>query len=515
MKSKGYLILGIADALGACSLAPHYQRPDTASIPAEYQEARGWKLATPSDAQARGPWWTVFQDASLDALESQVTDANQDLKAAFARLQEARAQTQIARAGEFPTATADSSANRTQASVNSPTYDSREPAQYSDFIAGVTLSYEIDLFGRVRNTIAGARDAEQATAGDLAALDLNLRADLADDYFALRGLDARQELLDHTVRDYQRALTLTEVLYRGGMAANADVLQARAQLESATTSAEDSRLQRSQYEHAIATLVGQQASNFRLTAQPLPPASAPPPIALGLPSQLLERRPDVAAAERRVAAANARIGVARAAFFPVFSLAGAAGTESFSLANWMLAPSRFWSIGPQGVVALLDGGLRRAQSAAAVATYDEQVANYRASVLTALQEVEDNLAALRQLERESRSQAAAVAATQGALDQANFRYRSGLVTYLEVVSTENAALAAHITAIDINARRLTASVQLIKALGGDWNRATTGLSSEMSNRRAQVQANGGSSGQHATTAQQVAVAIKLRSSNDD
>jgi NodT family efflux transporter outer membrane factor (OMF) lipoprotein len=472
MKSRIYAILGIAGALTACSFAPRYQRPDTATAPAEYQEAQGWKLATPSDTEARGPWWTIFQDTTLDALESRMTDANQDLKAAYARLQEARAQTRIVRAGQFPSATADASANRTRASVNSPTYDSREPADYGDFISGLTLSYEIDVFGRVRNSIAGARAAEQATAGDVAALDLNLRADLADDYFALRALDAQQELLDHTVADYQRALRLTEILYRGGMAANADVLQAGAQLESAKTEAEDSRLRRAQFEHAIATLVGEQASIFKLTFRPLPPTSAPPPIALGLPSQLLERRPDVAAAERRVAAANARIGVTRAAFFPVFSLAAAAGTESFSLANWMLAPSRFWSVGPQGVFTLFDGGLRRAESAAVVAAYDEQVANYRGSVLTAFQEVEDNLSALRQLERESLSQTAAVAATQGALDQANFRYRSGLVTYLEVVSTENAALAAHITSIDIDARRLTASVLLIKALGGDWNRAS-------------------------------------------
>ena len=470
MGSRAHVSLGIAGALAACSLAPHYQRPDTATLPAEYQESRDWKPATPSDAEARGPWWTAFHDAPLDKLESLVTDGNQDLKAAFARLQEARAQTRIVRAGEFPSATADTSVNRTRASVNSPTYDSREPAKYSDLIAGASLSYEIDLFGRVRNTIAGARATEQATAGDVAALDLDLRADLADDYFALRGLDGQQELLDRTVVDYQRASRLTEILYRGGMAANADVQQARAQLESARTQAEDSRLRRAQIEHAIATLVGQQASNFKLAPQPLLPSSSPPPIALGLPSQLLERRPDVAAAERRVAAANARIGFARAAFFPVFSLAAAAGTESYSLANWMLAPSRYWSIGPQGVLTLFDGGLRRAQSAAAVAVYDEQVADYRNSVLTAFQEVEDNLAALRQLERESISQAAAVAATQGALDQANYRYRSGLVTYLEVVSTENAALAAHITAIDIDARRLTASVLLIKALGGDWSR---------------------------------------------
>jgi NodT family efflux transporter outer membrane factor (OMF) lipoprotein len=513
MKSSVHTILGITGALAACSLAPTYQRPDTPAAPAEYQESQGWKLATPSDTEAQGPWWTVFQDTTLDALESQVTDANQDLKAAYARLQESRAQTRIDRAGQFPSATADASANRTRASVNSPTYDSREPAQYSDLIAGVALSYEIDLFGRVRNAIAGARATEQATAGDVAALDLNLRADLADDYFALRGLDAQQELLDHTVADYQRALRLTEVLYRGGMAANADVLQARAQLESARTAAEDSNLQRAQFEHAIATLVGQPASNFKLTPRPLPPTLKPPPIDLGLPSQLLERRPDVAAAERRVAAANARIGVTRAAFFPVFSLAGAAGTESFSLANWMLAPSRFWSIGPQGVLTLFDGGLRRAQSVAVVAAYDEQVANYRASVLTAFQEVEDNLAALRQLQQEDLSQAAAVAATKGALDQANYRYQSGLVTYLEVVSTENAALAARITAIGIDTRRLTASVLLIRALGGDWSRATADLS-EISNRRAQIQDDGALSGQHSNTAKQIA-ATDSRSSKDD
>jgi NodT family efflux transporter outer membrane factor (OMF) lipoprotein len=470
MKSRAHVILGISGTLAACSLAPHFQRPDTASAPIEYREAQGWKPATPSDTEARGRWWTIFQDTTLDALESQATDANQDLKAAVARLQGARAQTRLSQAGQFPSSTADVSANRTRASVNSPTYDSREPAEYGDWTAGVTLSYEVDVFGRARNTIAGARATEQATAGDVAALELNLRADLADDYLELRALDAQLELLDRTVADYQRALGLTEILYRGGMAAKADVLQARAQLESAKTRAEDSRLRRAQFEHAIATLVGQQASTFQLAARPLPPTVEPPPIAFGLPSQLLERRPDVAAAERRVAAANAHIGVARAAFFPVFSLGAAAGTESFSLANLMLAPSRFWSVGPKGVLTLLDGGSRRAQSAAAAAAYDEQVANYRARVLTAFREVEDNLAALRQLQRESLSQAAAVAATQGALDQAKLRYRSGLVTYLEIVATEDAALSAQITAIDIDARRLTASVQLVKALGGDWNR---------------------------------------------
>src|SRR6202522_4447323 len=432
MKFSAYLAIGISSGLVACSLAPRYQRPDTENPPATYKEAVGWKLATPSDTEPRGPWWAVLRDTALDALEAQVTDANQDLKAAFARLQEARAQTRIVGAGQFPGATADASATRARASLNSPSYTPGEPPTYGDFVAGVSLSYEIDVFGRVRNTIAGARATEQATAGDGAAIDLVLRADLASNYFELRGLDAQQELFDHTVADYQKALRLTEFLYRGGLAAKSDVQQARAQFELTRTQTADIRLR----------------------------------------SQWLERRPDVAAAERRVAAANARIGVARAAYFPVFSLAGAAGLDSVSAASWLGAPSRFWSIGPQGLLTVFDGGLHRAQSAAAQAASDEQVANYGGSVLTAFQEVENNLAALRQLERESVSQAAAVAATQGALDQANARYQSGLVTYLEVVSTENAALAAHVTAVDIHTRRLTASVLLIKALGGNWGTAT-------------------------------------------
>jgi NodT family efflux transporter outer membrane factor (OMF) lipoprotein len=461
------LLLGFAAA--GCSLAPHYQRPATASPAATYRESTGWTLATPADAGGRGSWWTVFHEPALDALETQASDANQSLKASFASLQQARAQTRIAQAGYFPTVTADASASRNRVSENSPTFVAGKPAQYSDFLLGGELSYEIDLFGRVRNTVAGARAGEQATAGDVAALDLSLHAELASDYFTLCGLDAQQQLLDHTVADYAKALQLTENLYHGGAAAIADVQQATAQLETARTQAEDTRLRRAQTEHAIAVLVGQQASSFHLEPHPLPAAVLPPAVDPGLPSQLLERRPDVAAAERRVAAANAQIGVARAAYFPVFSLTGSAGLESVSAADWLTAPSRFWSIGPQGLLTVFDAGLHRAQSAAAHAAYDQQVANYRNSVLTAFQDVEDNLAALRQLEQESVSDAGAVTATQGALDQANYRYQGGLVTYLEVVSTENAALSAQLAAVDIQVRRMTASVLLIKALGGDWN----------------------------------------------
>ena len=462
------LALALGMALTACSLAPHYERPAMPVPPREYKEAGSWEVASPADRISRGPWWRVFHDRALDALESEVTSANEDLKAALARLEQSRAQIRIARAGLFPSLEASAAATRSRASLNAPSYVSSKPSNFNDFTTGGDFSYEIDVFGRIRNTVSGARANAQAAAGDAAALDLSLHAALASDYFELEGLDAERALLDQTVTAYTRALELTRNLYRGGAAAISDVQQAEAQLDTATTKAAEIRLRRAQTEHAIAVLVGREASGFHLGPRPLPWEAAPPIIATGLPSQLLERRPDIAAAERRVAAANAAIGVARAAFFPVFSLTGAGGFESAAAANWLQAPSGYWSLGPQGVLSVLDAGLHRAQTAAARASYDEQVAEYRGTVLAAYQDVEDNLAALHELERESISQAAAVAATQAALDQADDRYRGGLVTYLEVVSTENAALQARLSAVDIETRRMTATVQLVEALGGDW-----------------------------------------------
>jgi outer membrane protein, multidrug efflux system len=459
--------LAVVLGLGACSLSPRYQRPTVPTPPPAYKEAGEWKVAAPADSTPRGPWWTMFHDQELDALEAQVTASNQSLRAALARLEQARAETRIARAAYLPTLTAEASATRQRTSLNGPTVAPGRPTTGNVFVAEGLLAYELDLFGRVRNTVSGARASEQASAGDAAALDLSVHAELASDYFTLRGLDLQQQLLDRTVADYARALQLTENLYRGGAAAVADVQQAQAQLETARTQAEDTRLRRAQTEHAIAVLIGREASDFTLA--PRAGAELPvPEVAPGLPSELLERRPDVAAAERRVAAANAAIGVARAAYFPVFTLAGAAGQESIQTSNWMSAPSRLWSIGPQGLLTIFDAGAHAAQSAAAHAAYDEQVANYRGTVLAAYQDVEDNLAALRQLRRESVSQAAAVTATQGALEQANLRYKGGIVSYLEVVSTENAALAARLAAVDIGIRRTNATVLLVKALGGDW-----------------------------------------------
>ncbi|HWZ62940.1 MAG TPA: efflux transporter outer membrane subunit [Steroidobacteraceae bacterium] len=460
-----------ASALAACSLAPRYRVPAMPAPPAAYKEAGDWQVAVPADAGARGPWWSVFHDADLDALEERVTLGNQSLKAALARLEGARAQTRLARSSWFPTVTAQADATRGETSVYSTSYVPGKSRTGNEFVLGGDLSYEIDLFGRIRNTVAGARASEQASAGDAAALDLSLHAELASDYFTLRGLDIEQRFLDHTVEDYARALALTQNLYQGGASPISDVQQAQAQLETARTQAEDTRLRRAQTEHAIAVLVGEEAPRFAVGARADESFWSLPPVDAGLPSQLLQRRPDVAAAERRVAAANAGIGVARAAYFPVFSLSGGAGWQALQTSNLLTAPAQYWSVGPQALLTVFDAGAHAAQSAAAHAGYDEQVADYRGVVLTAFQDVEDNLAALRQLQKESVSEAAAVAATQGALDQANLRYKGGIVTYLEVVSTENAALAARLAQADIEIRRATATVLLVKALGGGWNAA--------------------------------------------
>jgi len=461
----------LASALGGCSLSPHYERPTLATPPpAAYKELGDWKVASPADGSARGRWWMMFQDPELDALEERLTSANQSLKSGLARLEEARAQTRIARAAWFPLVTAQAQATRAETSVYSPDFTPGKTRTGNSFIVGGDLSYELDLFGRIRNTVAGARASEQASAGDLAALELALHAELATDYLTLRGLDVEQQLLDHTVADYARALLLTQNLFRGGAAAISDVQQAQAQLETARTQAEDTRLRRAQTEHAIAVLIGERPSDFTLAAHPDAQPAALPAVEVGLPSQLLERRPDVAAAERRVAAANAGIGVARAAYFPVIDLVGSAGWQGTSTSNLLTAPAQYWSLGPTALLTVFDAGLHAAQSAQAHASYDEQVADYRSTVLGAFQDVEDNLVALRQLQHESVSQAAAISATQGALDQANLRYKGGIVTYLEVVATENAALAARLSAADIEIRRAAATVLLVKALGGDWNR---------------------------------------------
>ena len=452
----------------ACSFAPHYSRPSTEAPPPAYQESTGWKLAQPADDHGRGSWWETFDDGQLNTLETQVTVSNQNLKAAFARLQQARAQTRIERSYLFPTLTLNPRATRERQSINGANYNITRPSTQNDFALSADISYELDVWGRIRNSIAAARASEQASAADLATLDLSMHAELAIDYFTLRSEDAQQALLDRTAEDYASALGLTQNLFSGGAAALADLEQANAQLQTALTQAADMRLRRAQTEHAIAVLLGRLPSNFHLDPRPLKLDAAPPAIDPGLPSTLLERRPDVAAAERRVAAANAQIGVARAAYFPVFTLSGFAGVDSTRTSNLFTAPSRTWAVGPSAILTVFDGGLHRAQSAQAHAQYDEQVADYRNQVLTAYQDVEDNIVALRELEKQSVTEAAAVSATAGALEQAQYRYSGGIATYLEVVVAENASLSARLSAADIQLRRMVASVQLVRALGGGW-----------------------------------------------
>jgi NodT family efflux transporter outer membrane factor (OMF) lipoprotein len=460
--------LGCGLLLGACSFAPVYTVPSTAT-PAAYREDAGWRQAQPGDEWSKGSWWSIFQDAALDELERKAGAANQNLNAAFARLQQARADTRIARADLFPHLTASSSVTRARASPNAPRYVAGEPTEGNDFVLEADLSYEVDLWGRVRNQVVSARATQQASAADLASLGLSIQAELASDYFRLRSVDTQQQLLDQTVEDYAKSLDLTQTLFEGGAAALSDVAQAKTQLHTARTRAADTHLSRAQLEHAIAVLIGENPSEFQLGVKALPSDASPPPVDPGLPSKLLERRPDVAEAERRVAAANAQIGVARAAYFPQFTLTGSAGFDSVRSATWIGAPSLFWSIGPQVSAPIFEGGRLVAQTEKTKAAYSEEVALYRNTVLTAFQDVEDNLVALRQLEKESDSQGEAVAAATTALGQSQDRYTAGIVTYLEVATTETAALQAQLDAIEIRARRFSATVMLIKALGGGWS----------------------------------------------
>lgn len=468
MKVAAFGSIALASLLGACSMAPDYQRPAMPVVDG-YKEAGDWKTAQPADSAARGAWWSVFGDADLDALEARIADGNQNLQAAVARLQQSRATARYAGADALPSVDAKAAFTRQRTSQNRPLYSPAAPSVYNDFLLSADLSYEIDLWGRVRNSVAVANRGAEAAAADLATVTLSTQAELALDYFALRASDAAQGVLDQSVAAYAKALELTGNRYRGGAAAAVDVAQAETQLQSAKTQAAEMRLRRAQLEHAIAVLVGVPPAQFSLAPTAL--TVTLPDIDPGLPSALLERRPDVAAAERQVAAANASIGVARAAYFPVFSLAAIAGYESGNSSSWIEAPSRLWSFGPSALFTLFDGGRRHALSDKARAEHEEAVARYRQSVLDAYREVEDGLVALRQLQQEATSQAAAADASQRALQQAQYRYKGGVSTYLEVVTAQSAALQSQLASIEIQNRRAGASVLLVKALGGGWSSA--------------------------------------------
>jgi NodT family efflux transporter outer membrane factor (OMF) lipoprotein len=452
--------------LSGCTVGPKYVRP-AADVPANYKEVSDWKAAQPSDALSKGKWWEIYQDTQLNALEDQIAVSNQNLKIAQAQFLEARAALKISRSGLFPTVTGNASATRYHQSQNRPLFNAATTTNYSDYVLSVDASYEADVWGRVRRTVEASRSEAQASAADLATVDLSLHAELALDYFGLRGLDAEKALLDSTVISYEKALELTQNRYQGGLASAVEVAQAQTILETTRAQAKDVEVQRASFEHAIAVLIGKPASSFSLS--PLPLSTPPPPIPPGLPSDLLERRPDIAAAERRVQEANAQIGVAKAAYFPLITLSSAGGLESAVITTLIQGPSGLWSFGGAAAETLFDAGRRRGVSDQAIATHERFVASYRETVLTAFQEVEDNLAALRILEDEAKTEDAAVAAAQHSLALSINRYKGGVTSYLEVTTAQSAALADEVTAVNLLTRRMTASVLLIKAIGGGWN----------------------------------------------
>jgi NodT family efflux transporter outer membrane factor (OMF) lipoprotein len=458
-----------------CMVGPRYARPNVPTTPTYKEEAPGsfkgsdlWQPARPGDQITRGNWWETFGDPELNKLEEQIAGSNQTLKVAEARFRAARAAIRFNRAAQFPTISTAPNANYVKATDYSPNSPSKiQEASTGDFVLPFDLSYELDLWGRVRRGVAAAREEAQATAADYGTAKLSLEAELAVDYFELRSADAQKQLLDDTVRAYTDNLQLTMSRFAGGVAPKADVAQAQTQLDSTRVQDTDVAVQRAQFEHAIAILIGKPPAEFSLAAAPL--NDRPPNTPIGLPSELLQRRPDIAAAERRVAEANQQIGIARAAYYPTVSLGAAAGFGSTHIANLLDGPTAFWAVGPTLAETLFDAGRRRATSESARANYDATVAIYRETSLTAFQEVEDNVAALRILEDEARQQDQAVASSKDSLQLFTNRYKGGVDTYLQVITAQTTELANERNAIDILRRRMDASVLLIKALGGGWN----------------------------------------------
>jgi NodT family efflux transporter outer membrane factor (OMF) lipoprotein len=466
--------LGLAIAallmMGGCMVGPKYAKPVLPTpvvfnAPDSFKETKDWKIAQPG-TPLPAKWWESFHDAQLTAMEEQVAAGNQDLKVAEARFRQARAMIRVNRAAEFPTISTGTSVASVRDSGNRP-YFAVPATATGDFSLPFDFSYEVDLWGRVRRTVNAAKEEAQASAADLATATLSIQAELAYDYFELRAADAQKQLLDDTVAAYTNALQLTTNRFEGGAAANSDVAQAQTQLATARAQDTDIGVARAQYEHAIAILLGKPPAAFELGSLPL--EGEPPAIPVGLPSQLMERRPDIAASERRVAEANEQIGIARAAFFPTVTLGGSAGLEGTSILNWLNWPSRFWAVGPSFAQTLFDAGRRHATSDAALAGYDAAVASYRETALTAFQQVEDNLAALRVLEGEAVQQREAVAAAEESLELFTNRYQGGVDNYLQVITAQTTALENRRNEIDIQRRRMDASVLLIKGLGGGWN----------------------------------------------
>jgi len=464
--------------LSGCMVGPKYVKPTTPLAPAfkeqppkSFKESDGWKPAEPSDQSLRGQWWEIFGDPQLNALEGEVTLSNQDLKIAEARLRQARAMIRFNRSAEFPTISTSPSIINERESANQPYFPASQANNGTGaFTLPFDLSYEVDLWGRVRRTVSASKEEAQASAADLQTANLTLHAELAVDYFELRSADVQNNLLDDTVKAFNEALKLTQSRFDGGAAPESDVAQAQTQLDGAQVQDTDIAVMRAQYEHAIAILIGKPPAEFSITPEPQT-AFKLPAIPITVPAVLLERRPDIAAGERRVAEANDQIGIARAAFFPALVLGATGGFTGTSITNWFTWPSRMWAVGPQMSQTIFDAGRRRAVSEGAIANYDGTVASYRQTTLAAFQEVEDNLAALRVLEKESQQQKQATVSAERSLRLFNERYEGGVDNYLQVITAQNVLLTNQRNSIDIQRRRMDASVILVKAVGGGWDKS--------------------------------------------
>jgi NodT family efflux transporter outer membrane factor (OMF) lipoprotein len=457
---KIFLLNIVLIVLIGCSVGPDYTRPDV-TVPADFKELKGWREAQPRDQEIRSKWWEAFGDQLLNSLEEQVNVSNQSIALAESQYRQAQAQVQLARSNYFPTLGAGASFTRTgQAGDASNTVNQHQVA--------LNASWELDVWGKVRRQVEAGTAAAEASFADLQAMRLSMQTELALNYFQLRTIDAQKKSLDDTVAAYERALELTQNRYNAGVAAKADVVAAQTQLKSAQAQALDVGIQRAQLEHAIALLMGKPPAEFSLAPVEFKLPQLKIPVAL--PSDLLERRPDIASAERKMAAANAQIGVAKAAYYPSLTLSGSLGYVSSNLANLFTAPNFFWALGPMTLAAtLFDSGARQAQTKQAMAAYDGTVAFYRQTVLTGFQEVEDNLAALRILDEEAQVQKQAVNAAHESVILTTNQYKAGIVSYLNVVTVQAIALTNERTAISLSGQRLNAAALLVKALGGGWN----------------------------------------------
>ena len=471
MIQRNFLLPSLAAAAlfcGACLKLPPYQKPTAAVSPAFKEEPpAGWKQAQPSDGILRGKWWEVFNDPALNALEEQVNVSNQNLLSAEANYRVAKAAVRVARSALSPTVTTSPSVTGSEASNRVGSSRAGATGPIGTYNLPVDATYTADIWGRLHRAVAANADLAQAANAQLENARLLYQTELASDYFQLHGLDGDAKLLDETVNSYKEYLTLTKNRFEGGIASDSDVAQAETQLYTTQAQLTDLGVARAQFEHAIAILIGKAPAE--LTIPPMSLTSAPPAIPVGVPSALLERRPDIAQNERQVAAANEQIGIAKAAFYPTLTLAASVGLQSTSFINWLTFPSRFWSIGPQLAQTLFDAGKRRGQLASAEAQYDATAANYRQTVLTAFQQVEDNLSALSILESEAAILDQAVKSAQRSLLVSTEQYKGGTVNYLQVITTQTIAVEDERSAVDLLTRRMTATVQLIQALGGGWD----------------------------------------------